>query len=296
MKRISLLLAFIATTGLVNAQNCPTSYKRNNGNGACTQGAVTFFYASCPTTTDVIDSLYVNGSKFDVTFGAPSACSGRQNGVTYCITSSNTPPTGTWKVFFRSIYVSGAKICEIPEGGPLPINLTSFYAKRMVSNVVLSWATAYEQNANTFEIERAIVGKNFEKVGSISASNKATGSAYSFVDANNSKSTMQYRLKMIDLDGTFKYSEIRTVKGSGSTKDFSVFPNPSNGSAKVTISDIEENTDVQVLDNTGRVVKTVSMNNTNNVMLNGLEKGMYMIRIVNKMTGESITKKLTVVQ
>ena len=74
-----------------------------------------------------------------------------------------------------------------------------------------------------------------------------------------------------------------------------MFPNPSNGNAKVTISDISESTEIQLVDLSGRVLKNVIISNSNTVELNSLKKGMYMIRIVNKNSGESTTQKLSVV-
>ena len=127
------------------------------------------------------------------------------------------------------------------------------------------------------------------------AGNQVTGGTYSFIDKNSFKDISQYRLKMIDLDGSFTISDIRTVKGISTVSDFAVFPNPSSGNSKITVADIAEPTDVQVLDNSGRILKTIPMNYCNSVDIYNLLKGMYLIRIVNKNSGESITKKLTVI-
>lgn len=298
MKKITLFAALCAISVMAFSQlpSCPRFYKRNNGNGGgCTNGKLTLLYDSCPSVSNLIDSVLINGVRYDVQFGAPSACSGQQNEVSYCILSGNMPPTGTWKIFFSNLTVLGGYNCIVNEGGNLPINLSSFYARRQTNNVVLSWVTAYEQNARAFEIERSSDGKEFFKISTVQASNKTNGSSYSFVDAFNGKNTVQYRLKMVDLDGSFKYSEVRIVKGSGSIADFTLFPNPSSGDAKVSVSDITEGTEVFVLDNSGRVIRNISMRNTNNISINGLQKGIYMIKIANKLTGETVTKKLTVI-
>jgi hypothetical protein len=294
MKNFILFIALMATTTLAISQSCPSSLRRNNGNGSCPQGQLILSYPTCPGTADIIDSVYVNGVKYAVVFGAPSACTGPQNQVSYCITSGNMPPTGTWKIYFHNITVIGGFNCVVPEGGPLPISLSAFYAKRVANNVVLNWQTAFEQNAKGFDIQKK-VGNEFVTIATIDASNKAAGSSYTYTDMNNSKATTQYRLKMISKDAEYRNSDIRTVKGNGATTEFTVFPNPSNGDATVTVSDISEATDVQVLDNSGRMVKNVSMDNSNSVKLNNLQKGMYMIRIINRNSGEATTKKLSVV-
>ena len=298
MKKITLFLGLIALTSIAFAQTppCPTSLKRTNGNGNCPGGAgqLTLSYQTCPTNAQIIDSVYINGTRFAITFAQPTACNNRGQ-VVYCILSGNTPPSGTWHIYFHDIVLNSASNCYVPDGGPLPISISSFFAKRSTNKVSLSWTTVYEQNAKEFEIQRSSDGKTFETIGVLNATNKATGSTYSYTDMSNSKTTLQYRLKLVDLDGSYKYSEIRSVKGLGMLTELNIFPNPSFGETKVTISDITEGTEVQVMDNAGRIIKTISMSNTNNVTINNLQKGMYMIRIINKLTGETATKKLTVI-
>ena len=84
-------------------------------------------------------------------------------------------------------------------------------------------------------------------------------------------------------------------RGQGSITDFQVFPNPSNGAAKITLPEASEETDVQILDNSGRILKTIRLNNSNTAQFTDLQKGMYMIRVTDKQSGEKMTKKLTVI-
>ncbi|MEO7562459.1 MAG: T9SS type A sorting domain-containing protein [Ferruginibacter sp.] len=204
------------------------------------------------------------------------------------------PPSGDLTFDFQTN--GGPLTCFVPGpgGGPLPVKLSSFYARRNNNNVGLSWKTESEINSKEFVLERR-TGNSFTTVATIAAANKSTGSSYSYSDNNLNKGVSLYRLKIIDLDGSFSYSSISAVRGTSSTADFTIFPNPSNGNAKVTISDISEPTDVQLLDLSGRVIKKISLTNTNTVNLNSLQKGMYMIRITNKTSGECSTQKLSVV-
>ena len=82
----------------------------------------------------------------------------------------------------------------------------------------------------------------------------------------------------------------------GASVDFTVFPNPAVRNAKIAITDISEPTDVQVIDNVGRVVKSITINNSNTVELNNLQVGVYRVRLVNKTSGGAVTKSLTVIQ
>lgn len=181
-----------------------------------------------------------------------------------------------------------------PGAGPVPIKLGSFYANRDENNVKLVWESQTEINAERYLVERKI-DRDFEVVSDIDATNNIAGSNYSYTDVNPTAATSQYRLKMVDADGTYSYSEIRAVKGLGAGTDFNIFPNPSSGTSRITISDITPATEVQVVDHAGRIVRTIRMNNTNSIELSNLQKGMYMIRVINKETGAVVTRKLSVI-
>ena len=179
-------------------------------------------------------------------------------------------------------------------GGPLPIKISSFYAKRISNTVKLTWTSETEINAKEFVIERNS-GSGFVAVGTVTALNNGEGSSYSYFDNNSLKTVSQYRLKLVDKNGEFKLSEIKAVKGTAAVSDFTIFPNPSVGSAKISITDIAEATTVEVIDNAGRTVKSIELQNKNFVDLNNLQNGIYLVRIINKATGDIVTKKLSVV-
>lgn len=185
-------------------------------------------------------------------------------------------------------------VTVIVNAAPLPIKISSFNASRTNNWVSLNWKTDAEINAKEFVIERK-TDKGFEAVATVAAANRETGTAYSYTDNNNFKGISQYRLKMVDIDGKSAYSIIKSVKAASTVSDFTVFPNPSFGYTKITVTDVHENNDVQLIDNAGRIIKTVSMSNKSTVELNNLQKGIYLVRIINKLNGDFVTKKLTVV-
>lgn len=179
------------------------------------------------------------------------------------------------------------------EGGPLPITISSFFTRRNGNFVTLKWTSESEINAKEFVVERN-TGNGYVDVATIAALNIETGSSYTFTDNNNSKKVSQYRLRLVDKDAKFKLSETRSVKGTAAVSDFTVFPNPSVGFAKISITDIAEATTVEVVDNSGRIVRTIELKNSNNVEINNLQSGIYLVRLINKVTGDAVTKKLTV--
>jgi len=299
MKKLNILACLLVCTIIATAQTtipCPTSFKRSNGaGGGCPIAKLTLTYAECPTVALPIDSVYQSGVKINATFAEGIIdCSGSKYEVTYCVTSTNIAPTGFLTIYFHSAGSFNGRTCTVPDGGPLPVKMSSFYAKRSSSQVNLTWSTETEINSREFVIQRK-TGSEFVDVATIPSKNAINGASYSFTDQNSARGTSQYRLKMVDLDDKAVNSETRTVKGLGSNADFSIYPNPSVGNAKITVTDISEASDVQVIDNAGRIIKTVSLVNSSTVNVDNLQKGMYMIRLVNKSTGEAQTKKLTVI-
>jgi hypothetical protein len=141
-----------------------------------------------------------------------------------------------------------------PGNSPLPVELTSFNAISTESKVTLNWQTATEVNNYGFEVERqtgALTGSAtvWETVGFIEGSgNSNSEKSYSFVDdltlnhnltLNNPAPKVQYRLKQIDNDGTFSYSNEVEVEIKNIPTKFVMeqnYPNPFNPSTKIRYS------------------------------------------------------------
>jgi uncharacterized protein (DUF1501 family) len=116
----------------------------------------------------------------------------------------------------------------------LPLDLISFRAEKLnEADAHLTWATASEQNTAYFDIERSKDGLLFRKIDVQNAAGHSHEMIeYDYIDRNlpiQSSSTFYYRLKMVDLDGQFTYSETRAVSydNSQAALDFIVSPNPS---------------------------------------------------------------------
>ncbi len=118
--------------------------------------------------------------------------------------------------------------------GVVPVELTSFNADVQNGSVLLSWQTSTETNNKGFEIERKSnteAGKQWTKIGFIDGfGTSAVDHSYSFADNNISPGTYSYRLKQIDFDGSFSYSnEIGINVNSPSEYKLSQnYPNPFN--------------------------------------------------------------------
>jgi PKD repeat protein len=92
-------------------------------------------------------------------------------------------------------------------GYVVPVELTAFAAKKVNDGVELNWMTATETNNQGFDIERMIEGGQFEKIGYVAGFGTTTEpKVYSFTDSKVSDGKYTYRLKQLDYDGTFRYS------------------------------------------------------------------------------------------
>ena len=180
------------------------------------------------------------------------------------------------------------------QGGPLPIKLNTFTAVRSKQNVTLNWSTELEIDSKEFVIERGD-GNSFNGVAVVSAvGNSNTRQNYSYNDNNSISGTTYYRLKNIDNNGRFTYSDIRTVKGTGTGIDVTVFPNPARANSRVSIVGVASNSSIQLVDFSGKVLKTISNTTINSLDLTGIQVGSYILKVLDRATNEVVNKKLTV--
>ena len=120
----------------------------------------------------------------------------------------------------------------------LPVTLVSFTAEKTEEqSVLVKWKTASEINADIFQVERSSNGKDFQSVHSEKAiGNNAVQSTYQFTDSNLFPGTFYYRLKSIDQDKSYAYSQIVSVQ-IDSHGEFFVSPSPTQNT--FTISNFE---------------------------------------------------------
>ena len=97
-----------------------------------------------------------------------------------------------------------------------PVLLTSFSLQIIDFRPALKWSTAQETNLQAFILERSTDGLNWQAIGSLPGTNTANPQNYSLPDnAANSLISYYYRLKMVDMDGSFRYSSVIVYNGAG---------------------------------------------------------------------------------
>jgi hypothetical protein len=173
--------------------------------------------------------------------------------------------------------------------GAAPLDLLDFSAQKNDTKVLLKWETTNEVNTARFEIERA-TNSNFIKIGTVNAQNRSGQHNYKLVDEQPLNGANYYRLKMIDIDGSFTFSSIKRVDFNN-VEQVSIFPNPASNELK--ISNVSGYDFIQVMDASGRVVHQQKISGGHvEVNIQKLLPGNYLLRL----TGNSIQKSLQFVK
>jgi len=108
---------------------------------------------------------------------------------------------------------SGGTATAGVDGTTLPVSLSDFNAKVLDNSVELSWATTVETNNDYFQIERSSNGRAFEMIDRVEgANNSVTLKNYTSIDRNPNTGDNYYRIKQVDLNGAFTYSDIVLVE------------------------------------------------------------------------------------
>ena len=122
----------------------------------------------------------------------------------------------------------------VTDTAPVPVELTSFTASAVDGSVLLNWETTTEVNNYGFEIESSNDNVTFTKVGFVSGhGNSNSPNSYSFTATDGGK---YYRLKQLDTDGGFEYSDVVEVEGNLSYKLSQNHPNPFNPTTTVNFT------------------------------------------------------------
>ncbi|MCT4561471.1 MAG: T9SS type A sorting domain-containing protein [Crocinitomicaceae bacterium] len=138
----------------------------------------------------------------------------------------------------------------------LPIDLVNFTWERHEDFTELYWLTATEVNSSHFEVEISSNGKDFSFMASIPAQGESQGPQYySYKDYQSVQKKVYYRLKMVDRDGSFEYSNIQYVNAV--LTDDVLYPNPARNTLNLPF--LEEGNQAYILNNKGEIVKTVEV-------------------------------------
>lgn len=257
-----------------------------NGHGCagCTKPA-SAFELGVSKYTDA-DRSFENGSVGD-----------NQQGLWYYITPGNVAKVPFDKGYYAEFKVRSFSEFWLNNGGfdkatPLPVKMVDFTAqKQNNSNVVLQWKVSTEIDVPKYEIEMArgnadLQAGNFVKIGEVAGLGNSAGTrTYTFTDTEADKfGPRYYRLKIVNLDGSFTYSPIRSVIFDDPVR-WQIYPNPSSGlfSLVYQLNNSEE-IYARIIDAKGSLIKEYRRTANGfpqklNIDLLGKASGVYLLQV-----------------
>ena len=180
--------------------------------------------------------------------------------------------------------------CDCIEGMVLPIELSQFsVTKENRHSALLSWTTQSEVNFSHFEIERRTDASHWIFVDKVDGQGDSfTPQTYSFLDQNifserDSATTFYYRLKSIDLDQKYTYSDSQSIFFEPTSGQVTIFPNPTKDNLFVNIADATPEIYVELTNSLGQVVlaqKYPLTSNRTEINVSSFPKGTYFIKVV----------------
>ena len=222
----------------------------------------------------------VAGSLGSLSQGSEPKSAGTLRDVTTTIVAGGASPQSYWTKAFST-------------NPALPVTLMSFTVASEGTTALLNWKTSSETNSSTFEIQRSQDVKEWIKIGEVAAIGESTTDHnYSFTDGKPASGTNYYRLKMIDLDGTYAFSSIEKL-GFDSQAKISLYPNPVSEYITIDMADFQDVSKVEILNAAGKEVYTSGTKPADVIPVKQLGAGMYIVKI-KKSDDNVITKRIVV--
>jgi hypothetical protein len=178
----------------------------------------------------------------------------------------------------------------------LPIELLNFYGEMGEYDNKLFWTTSSENNSNYFEVEKSTNGNNFYYIGKVKAQgNSVSLKDYDFIDKKRGNDINYYRLKMVDIDGVYVYSNIIVLQKNNKGVDMEITPNPGNNYINIMYNlEYQNESTITIYDGKGSIVEVYFENSKkglNNKIIN-IEKytrGVY--NVVLNTNGTTVVKR-----
>ncbi len=161
----------------------------------------------------------------------------------------------------------------------LPVELAHFEGQLIESEVLLNWNTLSEINNEGFHIQRSATGKTWENIGFVQGVGTILESQeYDFTDHEPYQGINYYRLKQVDIDGQFEYSQIVTIDNSRLNKQSVVlYPNPAKNTLNIRGLEGQTLDKIEIINVNGQVLQ--ALHHTTQINILQLPSGVYFLKI-----------------
>lgn len=219
-----------------------------------------------------------------VTFGAAGTTAG---GGTY-----GAAP-GVTGISSQTIAISQTPAFPIICNGVLPVTFLSTSASSENGHITINWQVATEEDVQEYSVERSFNGSSFSAIATVTpkiSGNYNNTNDYSYTDmtAGSEPQVIYYRIREMDISGSYWYSNLIPVRLSAQIAKLTVTPNPADGSATIGFMSYRESViSVRLTDITGNPVRneqyraTVGMNTLPLDHLQRLPDGIYILQVYN---------------
>jgi hypothetical protein len=213
---------------------------------------------------------------------------------------SGGPYTRTDVVTYDNAFYGYYPISVTAMNHVLPVIGLNLTGQLIAQNAALKWTTVTEANTSYFCVERSDDGINFNVIGKIAAyGNSNTVRHYNFTDSSISSLVSYYRIKAVDKDGKFIFSNTVLIKTNDVNKGIIVLTNPAHDDVKIFFKNSPGDYTIDLFNNAGSKIKTERTNAFSGSYIHtfhsgAIASGMYYIRLYNHQTKEITTLNVVV--
>jgi hypothetical protein len=229
-------------------------------------GSYTFIFQN-PAYIDILDEVYLIDNHQNQVVNLKQT-----NQYSFAI-SSSIPTT----------FGANRFMIVVANANPVPVSLAVFNATATSNKEIeLNWVTVSEINSNNFEIEHSTNGRQFNSIGSVKAKgNSSAINTYHFTH-KDAAVVNYYRLKMVDMDGSYTTSPTRMVRFDGDNKtEVSIWPIPA--SQQISLSGLSNEEDIcyAITDAMGQIISSGiwKANASHELWIENLPHGVYFINV-----------------
>lgn len=203
------------------------------------------------------------------------------NGEDNIVANRNTSTSGLFDATLLGYTVDGC----VFKSNILPVDYLSLNALAQEKSTLLKWVTATEINHSHFLVEWSVDGHLFQKLA-VANDGVPDGNykAYNYIHESPSHGVNYYRLKQVDYDGHYEYSDVQKVFFEGEVlKNISIYPNPATEQISINLSEVKDYPiPMELISIRGQVIRSEMIYPGKSVHvcdISNLEKGLYLIRI-----------------
>jgi len=266
--KIPIFLFFILSSYFVVGQ-CPIGVELSSNKNclnlwwttAPSSLPVTITYTSAVVGTKVfsyVSGLGISSNKANYNDGSSSGC------------NNYNPPLGVVTITY------GTTVCIFTDG-TLPLNLLDFKSATYDNSIMVSWKCIENEKCLGYELEKSYDGRQWNVLTFQSNSKPNTLSNYSFMDNQKSTNVIYYRLKKVNNDISFEYSNTITYLNNDHFR-FSINPNPALNEITIVSNQLEQINKISCYDFTGKELN-ISVKDNNKIDITDFPNGVYYLNI-----------------